>query len=376
MSCSPTFELSKKVHADFGQNKNHTGSLKNVLRVKSDELVVTSPKSDERGSISKPWKRGGLSPLTDTTSHYVSPAGEAIWGEYTPHKPLVNDKGEIRPLQSPAFGNQVREKVLAEFKEYVENIELENDKSVEKVTERKESTTPRENPETFYKTSTQKLYEGAEWDKRIHHHHKAAPVFLGGKNYFAKRQTKYFHDKADIWQKIGATSWDSIQSRDGGYRINRPVNYCSFSKNFQQIPNYTGFMSGFGEADIPKEKFQPLTVLRTNKPRYTDISRKPGIPGYTGCTLALKSTDVLSQEKLPRMEVTASTYIPISLDKSRSFHNRSLHPHQGPLSRMVSLCHPFNPFNQVKYSIGQASSGHKAGAQLGFFQGREGTLVG
>lgn len=201
--------------------------------------------------------------------------------------------------------------------------------------------------EQFYKTSTQKLYEGADWSVFLKPKPPPPLHTLDCNKSFPPPRVKWRGEMVEKPRTLpGQLSWDYLQIRDNEGKENKPLAFTSSSVKTKQIPNYTGVISGSGEKDMANKPFTPRTILRLSKPRYVETSRKPAIPGYAGFTSWDRSKEVFSEEPSPRPESTAGTY------KRHDFSGENaLYRHRSPLSKTVTLVHPFNCYNKVNYPL-------------------------
>lgn len=347
--------------------------------LRNDELLDTLMSTMKHVKVEKelPYiKMQAQTPLVETISHFPSPGGEATYDVYQPHLPLVNQEEEIRPKEVSKFV----EKLTLEDKELVERCkspweidrkeeELYDDHTPtssispaeKKISDAKiidnlkndEEKLHRVTTGQFYKTTTQRLYEGVNW-KDILSPSRTPPLPPSRhdtRDLYGQRRK--YNTKTASFQRCNQ-QWDICQSRDG-YFVKRPIAFCSIAKKSNQIPNYQGSISGMGEKDIENEVFTPATVVRTQLPKYQETSRKPYIPGYTGCVAWATSRDVLSREKQPRAESTARTHSRFSIYPE----NTSAHSHRSPLARTVTLTNPYVPFNNMAHPLNRTASGNR-----------------
>jgi len=330
-------------------------------------------------------KNLSLNPITDPVSNYMTPGREVTTNCYKPHTSLINANTDIRPSEHEAFAKHMSnptEELITSCKSPWEHLEddlsdeLDNkckiadekptyQKSIieEQIKDRKfakdllsdKERLNRMASQQFYKTTTQRLYEGVDWKRicrkstypisSLPHQHDMSDL---------NHQIKRFNTEDNILQRIDISEWDRVQTRNG-YFVKRPIAFTTISKNVEQIPSYSGMTGGKGEKDIENEKFTRLTLQRTTQPKYQETSRTPYIPGYGGRTHYLNTNDVLQNERMPRLETTArahsgfNTY-PLNLSKFN---------HKGRMSNTVSLINPFNPYNQVKYPVNRTASSNR-----------------
>lgn len=72
--------------------------------------------------------------------------------------------------------------------------------------------------------------------------------------------------------------------------------------------------------------------------------RRGNIPGYTGCVLFTAHHPSHSKEVDPKACTTARVYREL---KVPSKVHLSPFKHKGPMSKMVTLTRPYNPFNKI-----------------------------
>ncbi|XP_063965094.1 protein SPMIP7-like [Lytechinus pictus] len=194
-----------------------------------------------------------------------------------------------------------------------------------------------------YLPSTQRAYEAVNWDTKL------APKVLPPATTLERQPdpvshrfsvNKRYESAAQPWQNLGR-SFDMFQNRDG-FHIKGPIEFCSPHRKNYQIPNYTGFVGGFGERDHPQQYFFPSAVQRTSLPWYTDTANRPNIPGYTGCTHWKSEKPANANVPIPPPQTTARVHRIDRYDPNQSAHKRT-----SRMSKMVTLVPPCNPFNKV-----------------------------
>jgi len=205
----------------------------------------------------------------------------------------------------------------------------------------------------FYTSTTQKLYQGADWSASKSYRPDPPSTTLEPRPDMVTQRIKRYEENPECWQRFSSKpfTWDFSQTRNGHY-VNRPIAFTN--EKGGQIPNYMGHIAGEGEKDVNGESFMPMTKLRLSKPRYTMTSKRGYVPGYTGCVYWANSVPPLSAEKEPRRESTARAHKRFNTPRSSSGFN-----HQGPLSRMVTMTHPFNPYNKTNPFEGMTASGNR-----------------
>ena len=201
----------------------------------------------------------------------------------------------------------------------------------------------------FYTTSTQKLYQGVDWNSRMTRS-PAPPKTSKEENADTvsyRYEAKRYDPKNENWQKFGSRpfSWDYLQSRDG-YHIPGPVRFCSPHRKTAHLPGYMGHVGGGpGEMDDPKSQLISLNKQRTLQPKYyTNTARKGNIPGYTGCVLFYEHEPAGINDPEHLRSTTASAY---RSHEEFQCNCKSPFKKSSPMSRMVTLTYPFNPFNKV-----------------------------
>lgn len=147
------------------------------------------------------------------------------------------------------------------------------------------------------------------------------------------------------WQTFG-TQWDYVQTRQCDDYVKGPqaIAFCSSSKKTQQIPGYSGYMSGLGIFEDKEVNITPMTLVRTTQPRKTKISRRANIPGYTGQVHWANSSPAHHNMPIPEPTSTARVHRYIPLEDELSPFRRD-----GVLSKTVTTVSPHNPYNKIQY---------------------------
>ncbi|XP_077978085.1 protein SPMIP7-like [Glandiceps talaboti] len=200
----------------------------------------------------------------------------------------------------------------------------------------------------MYTSSTQRAYDEVDWDSMLAPKVKPPQSTQESQaDTVSHRFTlnKRYAAEAEPWQNLGR-SWDWFQARNGNL-LQKPMEFCSHSKKVDQIPNYTGCINGDDpqEKDDPRKFFLPTTILRTEKPRYTDTAHRPNIPRYAGCTHWSSRIPANSEMPTPPPQSTARVHSKIPIPANESPHKRLSH-----MSKMVTLVPPGNPFNRIASS--------------------------
>ncbi|XP_067866853.1 protein SPMIP7 isoform X2 [Heterodontus francisci] len=185
----------------------------------------------------------------------------------------------------------------------------------------------------MYTTATQRSYEDINWDCKLAPKVKPADTTQDKiADPISRHATlKRFDPSPHIWQAVsGLGFWDKSQSRPLS-AVAKPINFGSVGAN------------NLEDVDNPYTEFTPYTVPRTEKPRHTDTTHCPNIPGYTG--------------KRQYTGTEANKY-----NFSRMFHpppeqvcgiphgteRQSKYRHQAPFSKMMTTVPPYSPFTQEK----------------------------
>ncbi|XP_067854757.1 protein SPMIP7 [Heptranchias perlo] len=196
----------------------------------------------------------------------------------------------------------------------------------------------------MYTSATQRSYEEVNWDCKLAPKVKPADTTQEKiADPISRHSTlKRFDPSPHMWQAVsGIGFWDKSQSRPSS-AIAKPINFTSPFPRIHQIPLYSGSIGGnnLEDVDNPYTEFTPFTVHRTQKPRHTDTTHCPNIPGYTG------------KSQWTGAEPDKSNF-------SRMFHpppervygipqgteTQSKYRHQAPFSKMVTTVSPYNPFH-------------------------------
>ncbi|XP_003383123.1 PREDICTED: uncharacterized protein LOC100640696 [Amphimedon queenslandica] len=142
------------------------------------------------------------------------------------------------------------------------------------------------------------------------------------------------------WQSLGS-AWDGVQSRNGFTSLNN--SFFSPFKNTLHVPGYSGHT--FGEPDRINGDFAAVAIQRKT-PHPTSTSKKPNIPGYTGCSHWSNDREALSRLPQPNQYTIDFTKrsVPAPDYKCSPFVRTS------PLSKMITLVSPFNPYNKIEHN--------------------------
>lgn len=305
-------------------------------------------------------------PVVDPVSGFTSVGADAEDGNYKQIAPLVVK--DHRPQSAIPYGRPIASPV-SESKD--QNAPWkEKKKELEQLTQSqfpgsKEAKDPlRKVPSTsellknkewrdavatraFYTSETQKLYSGVDWSAMIPPSVSPPPTTMELQPDMVSFRftTKRYEPRAELWQHMGSRphSWDFVQSRNG-HHAHGLMNFCSPSKKTGHIPGYSGHPSGYGERDHPKKPFTPISMVRSLKPRQADTSRRGNIPGYTGCVLFTAHHPSHSREPDPKASTTARVHRELKVPTQVQL---SPFRHKGPMSKMVTLTCPYNPFNKI-----------------------------
>jgi len=273
-------------------------------------------------------------------------------GSLSPVSTYDKELQHIRDTDTPHIDSQRHQNTDMEPKVSMTDSEDHNEEAYQSVLNYQEAR-DKLAMKGFYTSTTQKLYQGVDWSASKSYRPDPPSTVLEPRPDMVTQRIKRYEDSPEYWQTFSSRpfTWDFLQTRNGSY-VNRPIAFTSEKSG--QIPNYAGHTAGEGEKDVNGESFIPLTNLRVSKPRYTMTSKRGYIPGYTGCVYWANAVPPLSAEKEPRRESTARAHKPFATPRSSSAHK-----HQGPLSRMVTGTHPFNPYNKTYPFEGLTASGNR-----------------
>uniref|UniRef100_UPI00398E9EA7 protein SPMIP7 n=1 Tax=Pristiophorus japonicus TaxID=55135 RepID=UPI00398E9EA7 len=196
----------------------------------------------------------------------------------------------------------------------------------------------------MYTSATQRSYEELNWDCKLAPKVKPADTTQDKiADPLSRHSTlKRFDPSPHMWQAIsGLGFWDKSQSRPSS-AIAKPINFTSPFPRIHQIPLYSGSVGGTNLEDVdnPYSEFTPFTVPRTQKPRHTDTTYSPNIPGYTGkrqWTGTEPNKSSVSRMFNPPPERAHG--IPHSTEKQTKYRQ------QAPFAKMMTTVSPYNPFN-------------------------------
>ncbi|XP_032239553.1 spermatogenesis-associated protein 48 [Nematostella vectensis] len=295
-------------------------------------------------------------PVVDPTSGFTSVGADAEDGRYTPIDPLVNKdhrpqsaKPYGRPITSPIPELRTQNAPWESQNKGFEHLGSQQKSGKVPATELMKNKEWRDAVATrsFYTSQTQRLYNGVDWANSLPPALDPPSTTLEFRPDMVSQKfsLKRYDARPAKWQELGCRphSWDYTQSRNGHY-IYKKVDFCSPSKKVGHIPGYTGCTSGYGERDYPGKPFGAITLVRSGKPRYTDTARKGNIPGYTGCVLFTNHHPSHSKEPQPKVPTTARVHrtLQVPTPVNLSPFNRT-----SAMSKMVTLVHPFNPYNKI-----------------------------
>jgi len=134
------------------------------------------------------------------------------------------------------------------------------------------------------------------------------------------------------WQKIGCI-WDKVQERNG------------FNSSKSNLESST-------RTDSPRllsrprrnEQFSVVRKDNSAKPQYDKKNFNENIPGYGGYEPQLPIERCDNSDNVHSMKTTSKTYY---RTHPRISYRLPKYGHNGPLSRLVTLTEPFNPFNKI-----------------------------
>ncbi|XP_054427287.1 protein SPMIP7 [Pteronotus mesoamericanus] len=197
--------------------------------------------------------------------------------------------------------------------------------------------------DSFYKSSTQKAYEGVPWDKML-------PPRPGPEETAAESAAdlvsqcftlKRCERAPALTQMVGGL-WDRFQTRSFSAPV-KPVNFVSPSSRSKYIPLYTGCVQS-ADADAVDNPWADAACLgepRRSSSRRSNTSRSANTPGYTGKVhvTATHPANPSVPAAAPSPDSAVHRIFQKELTGGRSRR-------QAPLSRMVTTVRPYNPFNR------------------------------
>ncbi|XP_072364970.1 protein SPMIP7 isoform X1 [Scyliorhinus torazame] len=195
----------------------------------------------------------------------------------------------------------------------------------------------------MFTTTTQRSYEDVNWDCKLGPKIKSDTIQDKIADPMSRHATlKRYDPSPHMWQAVsGHGYWDKTQSRPLS-AVAKPITFSSLFPRIHQIPLYSGSVGGnnLEDVDNPYTEFTPYTVPRTEKPRHTDTTHCPNIPGYTGTrqwtgTESKKS----SFSRLFHPPPQRVYGIPHGTEKLLE------HQRQSPFSKMMTTVSPHNPFH-------------------------------
>ncbi|XP_063681760.1 uncharacterized protein LOC134816718 [Bolinopsis microptera] len=161
-----------------------------------------------------------------------------------------------------------------------------------------------------------------------------------------KQPVQRYESKSYAWQAVGP-AFDRTSPRKHTF-CSKPIAYISDSRQSQNTPGYTGqvpLVSGeLGLSDGPIVK---RTEVRRDLPPATAVSRRANIIGYSGyvrpgTTKPAHHLKPASTQTLTHREIPASAGC-----------QGEMYPRVNPVSNLVTLTHPYNPYNSINPTIRQ-----------------------
>ncbi|XP_044229364.1 spermatogenesis-associated protein 48 [Thunnus albacares] len=190
-----------------------------------------------------------------------------------------------------------------------------------------------------YTSATQRSYEEVGWDSKLPRRLKApATTWEKMADPVSERpSSRRYNSQPQLWQSVGA-EWNRQQLRSRN-DARKPISFCSGYRRSGQIPLYTGTIGSqnMDNIDNMEEDFHPLTLKRSIVPRYAPTARRATIPGYTGKAVYAHSA---ADAAVSVPAVCSPACSPRTIKESRS----PVFSHAAPLSRMVTMTTPCNPF--------------------------------
>lgn len=143
------------------------------------------------------------------------------------------------------------------------------------------------------------------------------------------------NEKPEDWQKIGCI-WDKAQERNG-FNNSKSI-LDSTRQNYKMESSRLLSRPRFNPLPTPNQKSSPI-----NGRSKRDFNKH--IPGYGGYKPQLPiERSIGTDERAHRLQTTSKTYFRAY---PKITYQLPRYGHPGPLSRLVTLTEPFNPFNKV-----------------------------
>ncbi|XP_028381100.1 spermatogenesis-associated protein 48 [Phyllostomus discolor] len=195
----------------------------------------------------------------------------------------------------------------------------------------------------FYKSSTQKAYEVVPWDKMLPPRPGPGETTVErASDPVAQCFTLKRYERAPALTQVVGGLWDRFQTRSLSVP-GKPVNFVSPSSRSRYIPCYTGHVQSTDAdaVDNPCGDIASLAEPRRSRALCTNTSCSANIPGYTGKVHVTAThpanSDVLAASPSPDAAMHRVL---------REEWAGGLFRHRSPLSSMVTLVRPYNPFNR------------------------------
>ncbi|KAL5263089.1 hypothetical protein ACHWQZ_G008483 [Mnemiopsis leidyi] len=161
-----------------------------------------------------------------------------------------------------------------------------------------------------------------------------------------KQQIQRYESKAHAWQAVGP-AFDRASPRKHTF-CTKPIAYVSESRQTQYTPGYTGEVPLVsGELGSPDSQLVKKTDVKRDLPPATAVSRKANISGYAGYVRP-GTTQPAHYLKPATTQTLTHREIPAS---ARS--QGEMYPRVSPVSNLVTLTHPYNPYNSINPTIQQ-----------------------
>jgi hypothetical protein len=196
-----------------------------------------------------------------------------------------------------------------------------------------------------YGTTTQRSHNEVNWENKLPNPVPIPVSTLEPKPDLisVRLNIKRLEESPAVWQSMGRV-WDYLQRRDSvSEQKEKGVEFCSPNRSTHQVPGYSGQIKWREFQDNPHAPGPTNQVITTEKPRHTNTARRANIPGYAGHVHWTTLRPAHSKEVFPDPTSSARVH-----RKLPTYPQSSPFVRTSPLSKMVSLNSPYNPFNKVE----------------------------